>query len=146
MRLVDGHRTQHLLLVVTLQDKLVRAQVDRFGNGYYDVILGHLADLGLKIFGLLGRVFRRGAEQEYVVFVESGSHDLDGVLRDEDLLRIGHHEIFDEDGGDNFLLFGRRFGPCRIFRTADSDAQQQNAAANRYGNLNFINRFIFLIV
>ena len=40
VRLVDGHRTQHLLLVVTLQDKLVRAQVDRFGNGYYDVILG----------------------------------------------------------------------------------------------------------
>ena len=131
VRLVDGHRTQHLLLVVTLQDKLVRAQVDRFGNGYYDVILGHLADLGLKIFGLLGRVFRRGAEQEYVVFVESGSHDLDGVLRDEDLLRIGHHEIFDEDGGDNFLLFGRRFGPCRIFRTADSDAQQQKCGCEQ---------------
>ena len=131
VRLVDRHRPQHLLLVVTLQDKLVRAQVDRLGNGYYDVILGHLADLGLKIFGLLFRVFRRGTEQEYVVFVESGSHDLDGVLRDEDLLRIGHHEIFDEDGGDNFLLFGRRFGPCRIFRTADSDAQQQKCGCEQ---------------
>ena len=131
LRLVDRHRPQHLLLVVTLQDKLVRAQVDRLGNGYYDVILGHLADLGLKIFGLLFRVFRRGTEQEYVVFVESGSHDLDGVLRDEDLLRIGHHEIFDEDGGDNFLLFGRRFGPCRIFRTADSDAQQQKCGCEQ---------------